>query len=154
MKLWELPIPERLKLTFPNLELRPPQVQAIQKGVLEGRNVVVSSPTASGKTLIAELAGVKNILEGKGKMLYIVPLKSIANEKYKEFRERYDYLKVALSIGDYDSSDPWLEKYDIIITTSEKMDSLIRHRAFWVRDVGTLVVDEIHLINDLSRGPT
>ncbi len=154
MKLWDLPVPEKLKRTFPNLELRPPQVQAIEKGVLEGRNVVVSSPTASGKTLIAELAGVKNILEGKGKMLYIVPLKSIANEKYKEFEERYNYLKVALSIGDYDSSDPWLEKYDIIITTSEKMDSLIRHRALWVRNVGTLVVDEIHLINDLSRGPT
>jgi len=61
---------------------------------------------------------------------------------------------VALSIGDLDSSDSYLEKYDFIITTSEKLDSLTRHHAPWLQHVGTIIIDEIHLLNDYGRGPT
>lgn len=136
-------------------KLTPPQASAIKKGVLKGKNIVIASPTASGKTLVAELACVKNILEKGGKALYVVPLKALAVEKYGEFKEVYEgLLKVAISIGDLDSSDPWLEKYDLIIVTSEKLDSLIRHGAPWLRSVSTLVLDEIHLLDDYSRGPT
>jgi len=136
-------------------ELRPAQVKAIKKRLLKGKNLLVCTPTASGKTLIAELAGVKSILEGKGKTVYIVPLKALANEKYKDFKKKYGHLlKVALSIGDLDASDPYLADYDLIITTSEKFDSLIRHHATWLNNVKTLVIDEIHLMNDPGRGPT
>ncbi len=123
--------------------------------MLKGKNLLVCTPTASGKTLIAELAGVKSILEGKGKTVYIVPLKALANEKYKDFKRKYGHLlKVALSIGDLDASDPYLADFDLIITTSEKFDSLIRHSTPWLHNVKTLVVDEIHLMNDPGRGPT
>lgn len=136
-------------------ELRPAQVKAIKQDLLKEKNLLVCTPTASGKTLIAELAGVKSILEGKGKTVYIVPLKALANEKYKDFKKKYRHLlKVALSIGDLDASDPYLAEYDLIISTSEKMDSLIRHSAPWLHNVKTLVVDEIHLMNDPGRGPT
>jgi helicase len=95
------------------------------------------------------------ILEGKGKAIYIVPLKALANEKFKDFKKKYDgILKVALSIGNIDSADPHLSNYDLIITTSEKLDSLLRHHAPWVQNISTIIIDEIHLLNDPGRGPT
>jgi helicase len=136
-------------------ELRPSQDKAIKKGLFKGNNLLVCTPTASGKTLIAEFAMLKQILEKGGKAVYIVPLKALATEKYKEFKKRYEGLiKVALSIGDLDSSDTGLYKYDLIISTSEKLDSLIRHKTEWIEDIKVIIIDEIHLINDPGRGPT
>ena len=137
------------------IKLRPAQEKAIKKGLLERKNMLVCTPTASGKTLIAELAALKSIIEGNGKAIYIVPLKALASEKYKDFKKRYDGIaKVALSIGDIDSSDSYLIDYDLIITTSEKLDSLIRHHAPWLSLISTIIIDEIHLLNDAGRGPT
>ena len=136
-------------------KLRPAQEKAIKKGLLERKNLLVCTPTASGKTLIAELAALKSIIEGNGKAIYIVPLKALASEKYKDFKKKYDGIaKVALSIGDIDSSDSYLVDYDLIITTSEKLDSLIRHHAPWLSLISTIIIDEIHLLNDPGRGPT
>ncbi|RLG58093.1 MAG: hypothetical protein DRN88_01715 [Candidatus Hydrothermarchaeota archaeon] len=137
-------------------ELYPPQELAIKQGLLELKNsFVISVPTASGKTLIAELFMLRSLLERGGKCLYIVPLKALASEKAEDFR-KYEKLgiKVAISTGDYDSSDSWLADYDIIVTTSEKADSLLRHSSPWLREVKVVVADEIHLINDAKRGPT
>jgi len=136
-------------------ELRPAQKKAIESGLLDGKNLLVCTPTASGKTLIAELAALKSIIEGKGKAIYIVPLKALASEKLKDFKKRYDGIaKIALSIGDIDRADSYLIDYDLIITTSEKLDSLIRHHAPWLSLISTIIIDEIHLLNDPSRGPT
>jgi helicase len=135
-------------------EFRPSQEKAIKAGLLNRKNLLVCTPTASGKTLIAELAGVKSILENKGKTIYIVPLKALANEKFKDFKKRYNFLRIALSIGDLDSADPYLSEYDLIVCTAEKLDSLIRHHAPWLNKVGTVVIDEVHLMNDPGRGPT
>ncbi len=137
--------------------LYPPQVDAVKKGALNGKNLVLAIPTAAGKTLVAELCMLKSILNEGGRCLYTVPLRALASEKYDEFREKYGPLgvKIGIATGDYDKADPRLAKYDIIIATSEKVDSLLRHRAKWLADVITVVVfDEIHLINDPGRGPT
>ncbi len=135
--------------------LRPAQAKAVKKGLLERKNMLVCTPTASGKTLIAELAALKSIIEGNGKAIYIVPLKALASEKYKDFKKRYgNAAKVALSIGDIDSSDSYLVEYDLIIVTAEKLDSLIRHHAPWLSLISTIIIDEIHLLNDPGRGPT
>lgn len=136
-------------------ELRPSQVKSIKAGLFKHKNLLVCTPTASGKTLVAELALTKNIIDRKGKSIYIVPLKALANEKYKDFKKRYEGLfNIALSIGDLDSADPYLAGYDLIICTAEKLDSLIRHNCPWLSKVNTVVVDEIHLMNDIGRGPT
>jgi helicase len=150
-------LPERLYdvLSAEIKELRPAQEKAIKKGLLEGKNLLVCTPTASGKTLIAELASLKSILEKRGKAVYIVPLRALASEKFKEFSQRYGKLiRIALSIGDMDSADPYLVDYDLIITTSEKLDSLIRHHSPWLKAINVVVIDEIHLLNDPERGPT
>ncbi len=135
--------------------LYPPQAEAVERGLLEGENIVMAVPTAAGKTLVALMAVMKKVLTGEGKALYLVPLRALASEKYEEFSglEELD-VKVALSTGDYDSSDPWLSKYDVIVATNEKADSLIRHRAEWLRDIAVVVADEVHLLGDASRGPT
>ncbi len=136
-------------------ELRPCQKKAIKSGLLDGKNLLICTPTASGKTLIAELSGMKSILDQKGKCIYIVPLKSLALEKYKDFKKKYSHLcNVGVAIGDLDKRDDYLSNYDLLICTSEKLDSLIRHHAPWLKHVGVVVIDEIHLLNDIDRGPT
>jgi len=135
--------------------LRPSQEKAINQGLLQGKSLLICTPTASGKTLIAEIAFMNMFVQRKGKAVYIVPLKALANEKYKEFKERYgNKIRVALSIGDRDKVDGYLEDYDLIICTAEKLDSLIRHSCPWLKNVAVVVVDEIHLMNDPGRGPT
>jgi len=137
-------------------KLNPVQKEAIKKGLLNEKNLVIFAPTASGKTFCTELAAIKKILEKNEKVVYMVPLISLALEKYNEFKQKYKELdvKVAISIGDLDSSDHWLKNYDLIVVSNEKMDSLIRHRSEWVKDVGLVICDETHLLNDPSRGPT
>ena len=73
----------------------------------------------------------------------------------KTSKKKYENIaRIALSIGDIDSADPYLVDYDLIITTSEKLDSLIRHHAPWLSLIKTVIIDEIHLMNDPGRGPT
>ncbi|MFH1590616.1 MAG: DEAD/DEAH box helicase [archaeon] len=135
--------------------LRPAQEKAVKAGLLEGKSLLICTPTASGKTLTAEMAFSTAILSNKQKALYIVPLKALGSEKYKDFSTKYSELfSVALSIGDLDSGEKSLADKDLIICTSEKLDSLFRHRIPWVKSIGTVIIDEIHLLNDPSRGPT
>ncbi|MFN3395935.1 MAG: DEAD/DEAH box helicase [Thermodesulfovibrionales bacterium] len=134
----------------------PPQVMAIKAGLLKTRRpFVISAPTASGKTLIAEMTALQAIERG-GKVVYLVPLRALAREKYEVFSKKYKDcgIKIMQSTGDYDSADPWLYNADIIISTNEKMDSLLRHRASWLKDIEIVIADEIHLIGDSHRGPT
>ena len=135
-------------------ELYPPQAEAIERGLLDGKSMLLAMPTASGKTLLAELAMLKAALQGR-RSLYIVPLRALATEKYDSFC-KFKSLGVAVGIstGDFDKRDERLGKNQIIIATSEKADSLMRNGAAWVKDLAVLVVDEIHLLNDAGRGPT
>jgi helicase len=160
MKLQDIKskIPEKLfNILSKDLdELRPSQEKSINAGLFEGKNLLVCTPTASGKTLVAELAMLNNILTKRKKAVYIVPLRALASEKYKNFSKKYNEIDVTcgVSTGDLDAIDSHLGKCDIIIATAEKMDSLIRHDVSWIYDVGTIVIDEAHLVNDNNRGPT
>lgn len=154
MKIDSLPIPNRLRDSYLGLgitELYPPQEACVKAGLFERKNILAAIPTASGKTLIAETAMQKEISEG-GKCLYIVPLKALASEKYDDFSGKG--VSVGIATGDPDQRDEYLGKYDIIVATSEKTDSLLRNKAEWLKRVSLLVVDEIHLIGDDSRGAT
>lgn len=157
MKVSRLDLPENVKKSFAAsgiTELNPPQQDAVDSGLLEGRDMVVASPTASGKTLIAEMAMAKKSVEEGGKAVYIVPLKALAAEKYRDFSERYPSLDVKMSVGDRDESGDYLETADIVVATSEKLDSMLRHNPDWIHDVSLVVVDEIHLLTSPERGPT
>ena len=137
-------------------EFNPVQKLALESDLLKGGNLVVSSPTASGKTVIAELVIINNWIEKRGKSIYIVPLKALAYEKYEEFKKKYSELglKIGISTGDFDSASEYLGNKDLIILTSEKLDSLIRHGANWLSSISLVVADEVHFLTDSSRGAT
>ncbi len=133
--------------------LYPPQKDALDK-IFSSRNVVVSIPTASGKSLIAYLAILRAFKKGL-KSIYIVPLRALAMEKYDDLKKFEKFgMKVALAMGDYDSPSGYLKYYDVVVATSEKMDSILRHDISYAYELGVIVVDEIHLLGEESRGPT
>jgi helicase len=154
MLIRELPIPAELRQRYAQAgisELYPPQADCVERGMFEGKNLLVAIPTASGKTLVAEMAMHKHIAAG-GKCLYIVPLKALASEKYDEFGNKG--VRVGIATGDLDRRDDMLGRNDIIVATSEKVDSLLRNNARWIGDITLLVIDEVHLIDSDVRGPT
>ncbi|MBY6287176.1 DEAD/DEAH box helicase [Nanohaloarchaea archaeon H12] len=157
MKVENLDLPEDLKQKYTDsgiTDLNPPQEKAVKTGLMDGEDMIVASPTASGKTFIAELA-MANKSQKQGKTtVYIVPLKALAAEKYQDFTERYEDLNVMMSVGKEDDSGDYLETADIVIATSEKLDSMLRHNPSWIHQIGLVVVDEIHLLTSPNRGPT
>ena len=132
----------------------PIQRKCLEAGLLNGKSLLACAPTASGKTLVATMA-ICNTL-GKGKAIYLVPLKALGNDKLREYRKLLEksHFSVTLSTGDMDSESLQLAKSDLLILTTEKLDSLLRHRLPWLAEVKIVVIDEIHLLNDASRGPT
>jgi helicase len=135
-------------------EFTPPQEMALRGGLLSGANMLISSPTASGKTLVAELACIRSIiLEGK-KAVYIAPMKALVGEKYREFSEAYPFVKCSMSTGDLDSTDQRLADSQMIFVSTEKFDSLMRHGIGWLGSIGCIVFDEVHMIGEGQRGPT
>ena len=130
-------------------DLYPPQVAAVEAGVAEGERVMAAIPTASGKTFIAELA----MLTAEGPALYIVPLRALAREKYETFSKLPD-VDVGVSTGDFDATEEELAENDVVVATSEKVDSAIRNGAKWVERLACVVVDEVHLLGADGRGPT
>ena len=164
MRIQDIDIAEPIKKLLGEMgyhDTYPPQEMAIEAGAIEGKNLVLASPTASGKTLIAFIAAAKHVFEGSGKVIYLVPLRALASEKYAEFRAlenirkgNGERIRVRVSTGDYDTSGRQLRRADVIIATNEKMDSLLRHSPPWLREVSLVVADEIHLIHYPDRGPT
>ena len=138
-------------------ELYPPQQEALPHA-LDGKNIMLTIPTASGKSLVAHLTiahRLKNDLVGQ-KAIYVVPLKALASEKYEELKEIADVtgLKVALAIGDRSGEIRSIEDSDILVCTSERLDSLLRNKSDLITNIGIIVSDEFHLLHDYSRGPT
>lgn len=157
MRFDELDIPDNVADALRDggfVEMHPPQAKALPLA-LKGKSLVVSVPTASGKSIIGYIPALKKVLEEKKRVLYIVPLKALASEK-KEDLEEFAHLgfSVAMSTGDLDSDGSGIENADIIVATSEKADSMIRHGSRWIDSVGLVIADEIHMIHDPDRGPT
>ncbi|MEM1596859.1 MAG: DEAD/DEAH box helicase [Desulfurococcaceae archaeon] len=133
--------------------LNPVQTEAVNKGLFENVNMLVSAPTASGKTLIAEMALVKTVLKGRTGV-YLSPLRALASEKYDEFKvlEKLNF-RIGITTGDYDQPAEYLSDNDIIIATYERFDSIFRLKPTWLSKVGLIVIDELHNVSDPERGP-
>ena len=138
-------------------ELYPPQQEALPHA-LDGKNLMLTIPTASGKSLVAHLTIAHRLKRDliNQKAIYVVPLKALASEKYDELKEIADVvgLKVALAIGDRSGEINSIEDSDILVCTSERLDSLFRNRSNLISNIGIIVTDEFHLLHDHSRGPT
>ncbi|HMK47496.1 MAG TPA: DUF5814 domain-containing protein [Methanocella sp.] len=139
--------------------LLPVQSRSVSSGLLDGGSQLVVSATATGKTLIGELAGVNNILNEKGKMLFLVPLVALANQKYEQFRKRYSPLglKTAIRVGTSRISLNTVKlntstDSDIVVGTYEGLDFLLRTGQDPLKKIGTVVIDEVHMLEDPERG--
>ena len=157
MRVEDIKIPGELIQFFREkgiTELYPPQEQAILAGLLEGRSLVVSAPTASGKTFLALVAAYLKAKQGR-KAVYLAPLRALASEKYAEFSEfRRFGITSTISTGDYDSTGEFLGRADVVVLTNERFDSVMRHKVSWINSVGLFIADEVHLAGNDSRGPT
>ncbi|MCL4436999.1 MAG: DEAD/DEAH box helicase [Thaumarchaeota archaeon] len=164
LKIADLPVPGELAELLHSqgyYELYPPQAEAVKAGVFEGKSLLLTTPTASGKTLVAILAAGKTVLEKGGKAVYLTPLRALANEKYEEFKTletltkpNGSRIRAMIATGDYDSNGEALGKGDIIVLTNEKFDALLRHGIPWIDEAKLFVADEAHLVGDNYRGPT
>ena len=68
-------------------KLNSAQIKSIKAGLLDNKSILVCTPTGSGKTAIATFAIIKKLIENKGKAVYLVPLKALANQKYKNYKQ-------------------------------------------------------------------
>lgn len=163
VRVKNLPLAKKFKemLLEKSETLLPVQALSVEAGLLEGKNQFVVSATATGKTLIGEMAGVQNLLDKKGKMLYLVPLVALANQKYDQFTERYSKLGLitSIKIGAILIKTSQRVKMhtspnaDIIVGTYEGVDHMLRSgNADFLGKIGTVVVDEVHTLEDLERG--
>jgi len=159
----QLPLAKKFKdmLLQKSETLLPVQALSVEAGLLEGKNQLVVSATATGKTLIGEMAGVQNLLDKKGKMLYLVPLVALANQKYDQFQERYSKLGLTTSIkigAILIKTSQRVKMHtspsaDIIIGTYEGIDHMLRSgNADFLGKIGTVVIDEVHTLEDQERG--
>ncbi|MCX9010129.1 MAG: DUF5814 domain-containing protein [Candidatus Methanoperedens sp.] len=157
----DLPIHEKFKeiLLSQLEELMPVQSLSVKAGLFEGKNQLITSATATGKTLIGELAGTQNILNKKGKMLFLVPLVALANQKYGQFTKRYSSIATSsLRVGTSriikgSKGIRTSLSSDIIVGTYEGIDFVIRSgNAKALGDIGTVVIDEVHMLEDKERG--
>ena len=137
--------------------LHPPQAEAMPS-ILAGRNTMLCIPTASGKSLVAFMGLVNQIMTRNvgSRGIYIVPLKALASEKLEELKQLGESLglKIGLGIGDAPNEAKQIDDCDILVCTSEKLDSLMRSKSEVLRRVSVVVADEFHLVNDSHRGPT
>jgi helicase len=121
----------------------------------QGTDQLIVSATATGKTLVGELAGVDRALRGEGKMLFLVPLVALANQKHEDFEDRYgDHLDVTLRVGGSrvtGSGAQFDPNADIIVGTYEGIDHGLRTGKD-MGDIGTVVIDEIHSLKEGERG--
>ena len=162
-----LPIPTELVEVFKNSNidfLLPIQVKAVKAGLLEGQPILTVSDTTSGKSLVGELAGLKAAMQGKV-YIYLSPLVALANQKYHEYREKFEPLglRVAIRVGmsGIDVGEEALVIVDdavadanIIVASYEGFDYLLRSgKADKFGDVGVVVIDEIQMVADDDRGP-
>lgn len=121
-----------------------------------GENLLIQAPTSSGKTFIAEMAAIQTALRRK-KVVYLAPLKALAEEKYADFKEKYAAygLKVIISTRDRREFDRDFEDGDfsIAVVVYEKLAQLLVRRPERMEEIDLVLADELELLSDPERGP-
>jgi replicative superfamily II helicase len=141
---------------FPFESFNRMQSEALPAVLDSDENVVVSAPTASGKTALAELA-ICRTLRNDGTALFLAPLRALTNEKESEW-ERFEDLGYSVYVvtGERDLNPRRAERADVLVMTPEKADSATRKhdtaRHAFITDVDCCIIDEVHLLDSDKRG--
>jgi superfamily II RNA helicase len=133
-------------MKYKNLTLDPFQVKAIE-AIENNHSVVVSAPTGSGKTIIADYI-INRDVQKNIRVIYTAPIKALSNQKYKEFCKAYGEDKVGMLTGDMVKNPKAL----ILVMTTEIYRNMVIADDPFIQDVSYVVFDEVHYINDVERG--
>ncbi len=133
-------------MKYDGLELDKFQEDAI-KAIERGDSVVVSAPTGSGKTLIADYIIDRDFKTGT-RVIYTAPIKALSNQKFKDFSKKYGPENVGLITGDIVKNSEAL----IIVMTTEIYRNMVLTNDRAIENVSYVIFDEIHYINDIERG--
>ncbi|XP_063891886.1 uncharacterized protein LOC110374698 [Helicoverpa armigera] len=141
------------------------QSSVIEDALYSDKSIVVCAPTGSGKTVIFEMAVVQLLMELENKqytddfkIIYMAPVKALCTERLTEWYSKFTKLGLLCIevTGDTDVDFTQLKPYKVIITTPEKWDMLTRrwrdHRGL-VEVIKLFLIDEVHILNDETRGP-
>lgn len=138
------------------LTLDPFQLEAIEK-LERSRGVLVSAPTSSGKTLIAEYpiwrcvaapASLRRDADTPHRVIYTTPLKALSNQKFRDLGERYGEQNVGLVTGEHTVN----EQAPVVVMTTEILRNILYDEPARVDTVGDVILDEVHYIDDYPRG--
>ncbi|NLW76269.1 MAG: DEAD/DEAH box helicase [Methanomicrobiales archaeon] len=158
-RIEELPFPHEFVTACGVESLMPVQQLAVEAGLLYGKDLLVVSATASGKTFIGEMAGLKNYLERRGRVLFLVPLVALAYQKYERFSQKYGHLTDVsiitgtsrIAVKENRRAANRNRDGGIIVATYEGVDHLMRLGESFT-NVGTVVIDEVQMLEDRDRG--
>jgi superfamily II RNA helicase len=131
------------------------------EGIVEGHHVLVTAPTGSGKSLPAEFA-IDYFHSLKKKTIYCSPIKALSNQKFYDFSQKYPHISIGLITGDIKTNpdadvlimttEILLNKLYQIKSTSKQVTSSVSFDMDIEHELGCVVFDEIHMINDSDRG--
>ena len=139
--------PEPEPPTFRGIHLDRFQIEAFQS-LDDGKSVLVAAPTGSGKTLVAEYAIARAAERGQ-RSIYTTPIKALSNQKFNDLAQVMGRSSVGLLTGD-NSIRP---DASVVVMTTEVLRNMIYSRSPALADVGVIVIDEVHYLQDRYRGP-
>ncbi|MBI3038855.1 DEAD/DEAH box helicase [bacterium] len=134
-----------ININYRGFTLDPFQVQAIQQ-IEGGNSLVVSAPTGSGKTLIAEYL-IEKVLQTDRRIIYTSPIKALSNQKYRDFSLMYGE-RIGILTGDVVIN----REAQVLIMTTEVYRNMAVEDPDVIKDVSYVIFDEIHFLGDIERG--
>ena len=132
--------------------------KARHDNLIDSRFLLTLSPTSSGKTFIGEMAAITQAIHYK-KAIYLVPLRSLAEEKYRHFKKLYSGkdcpIKILISSRDHREDDPKIieGEYEIAVMVYEKFNYFLLKYPSLLENISLIIVDELQMIHDPERGP-
>ena len=122
------------------------QVQAF-KHIDTDESVIISAPTGAGKTLMVDYA-IEHVFKSFKRLIYTSPIKALSNQKFRDFSKEYGRNNVGILTGDVSIN----RDASILIMTTEVLRNILYVDQGEISNVGYVVFDEIHYINDPERG--